>query len=80
MKSPRRQERSVNPEALDDLHLELHDYHIPKVRKSSPRPWPKLNLEIIDDLSEVVPISVMELELFEQYCADLLDELFGKRT
>jgi hypothetical protein len=75
----KRKEIVTDPASVAELHLDLQDYHLSKVRKSSPRPKRKWNPKIVDDWPEMVPIFQWELEFYELHFGDVLDEIFGIR-
>ncbi len=57
--------------------LNLYDYHIPQVRRAGGRRKIEWNLVVTDDWPEVIPITEEELDIFERYFGDVLDEIFG---
>ena len=67
----------------DDGNASLYDFYgdrseQPPLRKRAPRrPRPKWAPKIIDNWPDRVPVFVEELELYEIYFADELDEIFG---
>lgn len=54
-----------------------HCFRMPKRTKRGGKEWQP---EIFDDWPERIPISELELDLFEVHCSDLLDEIFGARS
>ena len=79
MERRRHKEIATDPSSVVELHLDLQDYHVSKVRKSFSRPMRKWNPKIVDDWPEMVPISQWELEFYELHFGDVLDEIFGIR-
>lgn len=58
----------------------LFDYAAPRMPKRAKRGGKEWQPEIIDDWPERIPISELELDLFEVHCSDLLDEIFEARS
>ncbi|MEQ1863551.1 MAG: hypothetical protein ABL996_02745 [Micropepsaceae bacterium] len=66
--------RSAAPGALPD-DLFIHDETWPRIGRP-----PKHSLEtwrVIDDWPEHVPVTDVEIDIFEAWFGDLFDELFG---
>jgi hypothetical protein len=67
----------------EDGNASLYDFYGDRHGQSSPRkraprrPRPKWEPKIIDDWPDRVPVFVEELEMYELYFAEKLDEIFG---
>ncbi len=73
--------RQTAPMTVPD---DLYDYEekpVPAKRLPRREPPPQVfdveRLPVIDDWPERVPVTVVEVEIFERYFGDVLDRLFG---
>ncbi len=79
MERRKHKEIATDLASVVELHLDLQDYHVSRVRKPPPRPKRKWSPKIVDDWPEMVPISQWELEFYELHFGNVLDEIFGIR-
>jgi hypothetical protein len=70
--------RQASRQAKAGLVLDLHDYLAPwPPKRGRPVKHPLTGWRVRDDWPERVPVTAGELDVFEAWFGDILDELFG---